>query len=45
MGGAVRLWWIVLPYVAITTFVIGHMALYSEGPHGDADWSIRWRWS
>ena len=27
------------------TFVIGHMALYSYGPHGDANWSIRWRWA
>jgi hypothetical protein len=26
------------------TFVMGHHALYSEGPHGDENWATHWFW-
>jgi hypothetical protein len=42
-------WWELEPQLAEPfagwTFVLGHHSLYSTGPHGDANWSIRWLWS
>lgn len=41
-------WWRLTPQVEAPwrgwTFVLGHHSLYSEGPHGDANATVRWYW-